>query len=239
MPGQVGLAYSGTGQRSAVHTLGSLQTGSAWSTIKVALADKVTKDAGGPGALSSTQRSEISRALEASDNDAAMALWSSLVSRYGGASGAAGAVTRVLRGAGDESTVVSSQGRDGFSPYGQTDWSLEAQTRFMASLAGGCLADPGTTSYLLGEMSRVVPGQRWGMGETGAPAQFKGGWGPGLNGGYLVRQMGVLGTGSKSVVLAIAALPTDGQFATGQRMLTDLAGWAGRNLTGQARAAGC
>ena len=39
------------------------------------------------------------------------------------------------RGYGVTSTIVSTQGRDGFSTYGQTEWSLAAQQRFMAGLA--------------------------------------------------------------------------------------------------------
>ena len=81
----------------------------------------------------------------------------------------------------------------------------------MASLAGGCV--PGS-SYLLSEMSQVIPGESWGLGEAGSQA-FKGGWGPGTNGGYLVRQMGTLPARGGTAVVAIAALPNDGQFSSG------------------------
>jgi hypothetical protein len=222
LPGPVGIAYTSPGRDASVHTLGGLQSGAAWSTIKVALAAKVIKDAGGSGSLSSSQRSLISQALRASDNDAAMALWQELVSRYGGALGAARAVTRILREAGDGSTSVSSVGRNGFSPYGQTEWSLAAQARFMAALAGGCV--PGS-KYLLGEMSQVAADQRWGLATAGSDA-FKGGWGPGVDGGYLVREMGTLSAGGHTVVVAVAALPDDGQFATGQEMLNRISHWS-------------
>src|SRR5262249_26393624 len=91
LSGQVGLAYTAPGS-TAVQTIGPLQSGSAWSTIKVALAARVIKDAHGAGSLSSSERSLIGSAIEASDNAAAMELWDELVSRFGGASGAARAV---------------------------------------------------------------------------------------------------------------------------------------------------
>ena len=225
LPGQVGIAYSAPGS-TAVQSLGDLQSGSAWSTSKVPVAARVIKDAHGAGSLSTSQRSLISSAITASDNAAAMQLWDELVSRYGGAAGAAQAVTELLAAAGDTGTTVSSVGRGSFSPYGQTDWSLAGQARFMASLAGGCV--PGS-SYLLSEMSQVISSERWGLGEAGSHA-FKGGWGPGTDGRYLVRQMGTLPTGGGTAVVAIAALPNDGQFSTGTEILGRLARWASSNL---------
>ena len=225
LPGQVGIAYTAPGG-APVQTIGDLQSGSAWSTSKVPLAARVIKDAHGVGGLSSSQRSLISSALTASDNAAAMELWDELVSRYGGADGAAQAVTEILANAGDTGTTVSSVGRGSFSPYGQTEWSLAGQARFMASLAGGCV--PGS-SYLLSEMSQVIPGESWGLGEAGSQA-FKGGWGPGTDGGYLVRQMGTLPARGGIAVVAIAALPSDGQFSSGTEMLGRLAQWARSKL---------
>jgi hypothetical protein len=226
LPGSVGIAYTSPGKSSAISTSGDLQTGSAWSTIKVALAARVIKDAHGTSHLTSSQRSLIASALRESDNAAAMSLWEELVSRYGGAGGAAGAVTQVLAQAGDASTSVSSVGRASFSPYGQTDWSLDGQVRFMASLTAGCV--PGSR-YLLDQMSQVVSDQRWGLGSAGSN-EFKGGWGPGTDGGYLVRQMGTLPTSGGTAAVAIAALPNDGQFATGQTMLGEVSRWASDHL---------
>jgi hypothetical protein len=226
LPAEVGLAYAPVGRRGQVVSLGGLQTGAAWSTIKVALAARVIKDAGGSGELSSSQRSLISSALTASDNAAAMSLWDELVSRYGGASGAAHAVTKILSAAGDTGTSVSSVGRATFSPYGQTDWSLSGQASFMAALAAGCV--PGS-SYLLDEMGQVVSDQRWGLGTVGSGA-FKGGWGPGVDGGYLVRQMGTIPTKTGTAVITIAALPSDGSFSSGQALLDQLASWAAQNI---------
>jgi hypothetical protein len=224
LDGEVGLTVGLPG-RSGPTELGTLTSGSAWSTIKVALAARVILDRGGPGQLSPTERSLIERAITASDNAAADQLWASLVTRHGGVEGAARAVTDILRRAGDPDTAVSTEGRDGFSPYGQTEWALDAQHRFVAALAGGCLGASAGGDYLLGLMGRVIPDQAWGLGSTGLPAQFKGGWGPSLDGRYLVRQMGVIETDSGSLVVTLAGSPEDGSFASGTAMLDRVAAW--------------
>ena len=222
--------------------LGVVRDNTAWSTIKVPIAVRVLKDAGGPAALPATTRDEIFRALTASDNDAAKSLWNSLVSTYGGPEGAAQATTEVLRTAGDDTTEVSSQGRADFSPYGQTHWQLLSQHRFMASLAAGCVADSATTRYLLDTMTQVIEGQRWGLGTVGRPALYKGGWGPDPEQQYLVRQMGVLhhtrqGGGT---VVTLAAEPADGSFDSGTAMLTAMAEWLDERVTDEpARPVAC
>lgn len=221
--GEVGVAYVPIGSGGqAPQTLGPLQSGSAWSTIKVPIAEAVVEDAGGSSSLDTSTTAEISAALRNSDNAAAESLWGMLVSTHGGASGAAGAVQNVLAEGGDSSTAVSTVGRAGFSPYGQTEWSLASQATFMASLAAGCLQG---SSYLLGEMGQVSSDQRWGLGTVGSQA-FKGGWGPGADGRYLVRQMGTLNGNA----VAIAALPSDGSFGTGTQMLDQLGQWVATNL---------
>jgi hypothetical protein len=230
LPGAAGLAYTAPGILPAPADLGSVPSGSAWSTIKLALALRTALDAGGPSGLSPSQRSLVGRALTESDNAAAMQLWDGLISHYGSPTAAAAATTKGMRRAGDPETDVSTVGRDGFSPYGQTEWSLPHQAQFMGALIGGCLADSATTNYLLGEMGQVISSQSWGLGSAGAPAKFKGGWGPGTNGDYLVRQVGVLQTRRGSIVLAIAALPSDGSFETGSQMLTTIARWAASHL---------
>lgn len=238
LPGTAGLAFTAPGLLPPPASLGSVSSGAAWSTIKLALALRTTLDAGGPSGLSSSQRSLISSALTESDNAAAMQLWDGLISHYGSVGAAAAATAKGMRRAGDPETNVSTVGRDGFSPYGQTEWSLSHQAQFMGALIGGCLADSATTNYLLGEMGHVVSSQSWGLGSAGLPAKFKGGWGPGTNGGYLVRQTGVLQTRRGPLVLAIAALPSDGSFETGTQMLTTIATWAGSHLR-PPQAAGC
>ncbi|MDP9135815.1 MAG: class A beta-lactamase-related serine hydrolase [Actinomycetota bacterium] len=226
--GNVGVALGPVGS-GGVERLGPLQSGSAWSTIKVPIAARVIEDAGGPDALPVATRDLINRAITASDNAAAASLWEHLASRHGGPSGAAAAVAELLAAAGDSQTTVSTVGRDGFSPYGQTEWPLAAQASFVSSLAAGCVA-PQAAPELRSLMGQVVSDQRWGLGATGVPAYFKGGWGPGSDGRYLVRQVGVVERDGRAIAVALAVVPADGQFATGTAAISQLAQWVVDNV---------
>lgn len=222
--GEVGAVIGSPGSSKAA-SFGSLQSGSAWSTSKVPIALRVLADEGGPSGLSSVQAEQMRSALTLSDNDAAEALFGDLERSHGGLGGASAAVGEVLREGGDESTQISTQGRGEFSTYGQTEWSLANQQRFMSSLAAGCVVDPESSDYVLALMGEVSS-DTWGLGSAGLPARWKGGWGPGLDGGYLVRQMGILYVGDEEeAVVTLAALPADGQFATGESMATAVAQW--------------
>jgi hypothetical protein len=225
LPGVVGLAIGPPGTGPAA-VAGGLTIGSAWSTSKVPVALRVLQEAGGPSGLDSAQADEMRRALTASDNQAAIELFADLEASHGGAAGAAAAVDEVLAEAGDTTTQISSIGRDGFTPFGQTEWSLELQELFMSKLAAGCVGSPASVEYVLGLMGEVSS-DTWGLGSTGVPARWKGGWGPGTDDRYLVRQMGVLEVGGgKEAVVALAALPDDGSFETGESMATSVARWA-------------
>ena len=118
--GEVGVALGPPGRGPAA-VAGNLPSGAAWSTIKVPIAARVILDRGGPANITSDERSLIERAITASDNAAAAQLWDELSKRHGGPQGAATAVTEILASTGDSSTTVSTVGRDGFSPYGQTE----------------------------------------------------------------------------------------------------------------------
>jgi hypothetical protein len=215
--GTSGVAVSGLGLGRRVERAGALRNVIAWSTAKVPIAMAVI--AAGDGA---SQQANLRSAITASDNAAAMRLWSSL----GSDDEAAGAADEQLRDAGDSATRIESRALRGpaYTPFGQTNWSLANQARFTAGLA--CTA-PG--AQVLGLMNQVVPGQRWGMGSAGVPAQFKGGWGPGLQpgaaGAYLDRQMGVLTIRGRPLAAAIATVPPDGSHDTGTRNLTQIARW--------------
>lgn len=218
--GSEGLAYAGVGG-AATTRLGSWRTGPGWSTVKVPLAiAAVAKAHGQPDA--GVQRL-MRRSITASDNAAAEQLWASL----GEPRTAAVQVQAVLRSGGDGDTLVQSQRvRPGFSAFGQTIWSLANQAGFVAALP--CIKYSGEVLALMGD---VESDQRWGIGAVGLPAQFKGGWGPGPGGGYLVRQMGIvtLANGSR-IGLAIASEPADGRFETGTANLTAIARWAVANV---------
>jgi hypothetical protein len=228
LSGEVGAVIGPPGSSESA-SFGNLRSGSAWSTSKVPIALRVLEDAGGPGGLSSSQAEQMRAALTLSDNEAAAALFADLERSHGGIDGASTAVGEVLREGGDATTQVSTEGRGEFSSYGQTEWSLANQQHFISSLAAGCVAGPESSGYVLDLMGEVSS-DSWGLGSAGLPAKWKGGWGPGVDGGYLVRQMGILYVGDQEAAVALAALPADGSFETGQAMATAVAQW----LAGQA-----
>jgi len=233
LSGEVGAVIGPPGSSEAA-SFGDLQSGSAWSTSKIPIALRVLEDAGGPSGLSSAQAEQVRSALILSDNEAAAALFGDLEGKHGGLGGASAAVGEVLREGGDESTQISTQGRGEFSTYGQTEWSLANQQQFMSSLAAGCVVSAESSDYVLDLMGEVSS-DTWGLGSAGLPARWKGGWGPGVDGGYLVRQMGVLYVGDKAAVVTLAALPADGQFATGESMATTVAQWLAEQAARYAR----
>lgn len=212
LDGEVGVALP-SGEE-----LGTIRGGVAWSTIKVPLALAVA-------ARDTTELAEelIDLALTVSDNVAAYALWE----RLGSQELAGAAVQEILLAAGDTTTRVETQVlRAGFTPFGQTQWTLAAQAQLMAALPGLPHADG-----IRDRMRRVVPEQRWGLGALGADVELKGGWGPDPDGRHLVRQMGRVG----SIAVALAAAPADGSFESGTAMLDSLATWLGESLAARSQ----
>jgi hypothetical protein len=210
--GDLGLAVTPIGTGRPIEELGSLRGGVAWSTIKVPLALAVA-------AREPTERDEelIDAVLTVSDNDASLALWE----RLGPPEVAAAAVQDVLAAAGDSLTRVEANVlRPGFTPFGQTQWSLEAQVRLMAALP----SLPHSNS-IRARMRRVVPEQRWGLGVLGDDVELKGGWGPDPGGRHLVRQIGIAGP----LAVALAAIPADGSFESGTDMVDRMAQWLGES----------
>jgi len=216
--GQVGLSISGLGQAQG-RQFGDLSGGVAWSTIKVPLA-QAALDAG------RASESDVTAAITASDNAAAERLWASL----GSGRRAAGAVQAVLAANGDGSTTVNPvRTRPGFSAFGQTEWTLDAQRAFISSYV---CAHRGSRITRL--MQQVVPGQQWGLGAVGREAGYKGGWGPAPSGPYLVRQMGwiTLG-GGRTAAVAMAAVAPSGTYEAGAQALSRVAEWITANFSGR------
>ncbi|MGD7707216.1 hypothetical protein [Microlunatus sp. Y2014] len=214
---RLGIAVTALGGGPA-HQLGTLSTGVAWSTAKVPLALAAMADRPGEPTTSL-----VRRAIRSSDNEAAEALWQG----WSDPTRAAGRVTEVLRDGGDRRTVVPDvRRRAPWSIYGQTEWRLADQATFTARLP--CLAGG---EQLVAEMAQVDDGQRWGFAASALPdsvtAAVKGGWGPGPDGGYLVRQLAIVtwGDGTR-VAVALAAEPASGTYADGTVALDRLAAWA-------------
>lgn len=207
LPAEVGVAVSAGDE---IASFGSWQSGPAWSTIKVPLSvAALTKDA-------AQAEPAVSRAITQSDNAAADQLWAML----GTPAEAGAAVQNVLaQGGNAEVTVQTQQVRPPYSPYGQTQWSLTQAARFTFALP--CLDAAGP---VLTDMRSIAPDQQWGLAGKNDVAA-KGGWGPGEDGGYLVRQIGLVGEGPTSFGVAIAAKPSDGSFASGTAALERLSTW--------------
>jgi len=212
LEGEVGVALS-SGEE-----LGTIRGGVAWSTIKVPLALAVA--AREPTAL---DEELIELALTVSDNVAAYTLWE----RLGPPEVAGAAVQDVLVSAGDTTTRIETRvRRAGFTPFGQTQWTLAAQAQLMEALP-----ELPHSAGVRDCMRRVVPEQRWGLGVLGDDVELKGGWGPDPDGRHLVRQMGIVGTHA----VALAAAPRDGSVESGTAMLDRLAEWFGESLAARPR----
>ncbi|EUA00995.1 beta-lactamase enzyme family protein [Mycobacterium kansasii 732] len=187
-PAVIGMAVAAPG-RTETYSAGRWSAGVAWSTIKVPLAIAALR-------RERTRAKDWAvTAITESDNLAAEVLWSQL----GDPADAAQQVQAVLREAGDARTVVESRRlRQGFTAFGQTQWPLDRQAQFAAYLPGLSEAD-----RVIDLMHCLVGDHRWGLAAKDVAA--KGGWGPGSDGGYLVRQFGVFPTGSGYAGVALAA----------------------------------
>ena len=207
--GRASIAVAGGGRTV---TAGDTTALPAWSTSKVPLVMAALKKSPQQGVTAPMRAAIIN-----SDNAAAETIWASL----GTADQAAGVVTQVLRDGGDQSTAVPAQKtRPEYSVFGQTMWADDAAAGFAARLP--CSAEGRTVVDL---MRKVDANQQWGAaGSIGTePVGVKGGWGPGTDGAYLVRQLAVLRTERGTTGLMMSVRPSDGSFASGRAALTRLA----------------
>ncbi len=211
----VGVSIMAVGGGPVI-SLGDQAPRVAWSTIKV------------PLALAAQRKNGITAAetgaIVDSDNAAAESLWVSL----GSSQEAAQAVTAVLAEGGDVTTTVPSQReRAEFSIFGQTVWTLDDAVRFTAHLP--CLPD---SAHVVQLMGRVAGNQEWGIDtiSTGSTA-VKGGWGPGMSGGYVVRQIGLLTRpDGAQIAFAISTYAADASMEGGITALNQVGSWIGENL---------
>ena len=144
-------------------------------------------------------------------------------------SDAAQRVQAVIAESGDATTVVESRRlRRGFTAFGQTQWALDRQARFAEQLP--LIPDAAAVIDL---MRQLTDGQRWGLAAKGIAA--KAGWGPGVDGDYLVRQFGIVPTQAGQWGVALAADARDGVFETGVEVVNTLSDWILSHLPGLAR----
>ena len=242
IPAPIGLAVARL-DTGAIESFGSLRTGHAWSSIKVPILVTLMRDRDED--LSTEEEQWAAAAIEASDNDAAANLFDRLERIHGGLHGASAAVQDTMALAGNATTVATAPPPPGaVSTYGQTEWSVEEATAFFRALANGCLLGPGGTEYVLGLMRNVIPEQRWGLGEAtfdpGWSVGLKGGWGPEAgSGAYLVRQSGLVQSGSAGVAVTMIVAEGSGSFGAGTADLNRVAAWLSENLRGLGGPGGC
>jgi hypothetical protein len=193
LAGPIGVVVAPLGSGPEAR-FGPLQSGHAWSTMKVPVLvtyDRRLAEEGHP--FDNADREDATLAIEQSDNAAIDTIFGRLEQRVDGLIPASEEVEQTLRTSGDRLTVVNTLPNSlGFSTFGQTEWSLAASAMFYSALAKGCLLEPAQTAYILRLMGRVVSSERWGAGEAGFArwlrVAFKGGWGPEPGGSHLVRQ---------------------------------------------------
>lgn len=221
----------------ALITAGSLPTGVAWSTIKVPLVLARYRLADERHENDRDRIDELAaRALTRSDNAAAAELFADIETAKGGLVGASRYVGEELGAAGDHVTKINTvDPGNGFSTYGQTQWSLSAGTQFYRQLARACVPPRHSIGRVLTLMGSVIPSQRWGIGAVTWPrastVRFKGGWGPDQTGGYLVRQFGIVqSSDGRGFAVALIARPDDRRFGTGVKVLNDLAAAVAGNV---------
>ncbi|MGC4933790.1 hypothetical protein ACLQ3C_08905 [Gordonia sp. DT30] len=213
---RVGVAVAPVGRTAhATMVFGDQTPQVAWSSIKVPLAVAAERENG--------RSTAESNAIINSDNSAAEQLWASL----GSNTEASAKVTAVLREGGNPNTVVPTQQlRSGFTIFGQTVWTLPDAATFAGHLP--CM--PGT-AHVLALMGQVAGNQQWGAEIMSAPktTAVKGGWGPGVDGAYLVRQLGVI-TYRDGQQSAVAMSAVGGSMSAGTAALNAIANWLNQNI---------
>lgn len=212
----MGIAVMPIGGSGTPMSFGDWASGPAWSTMKVPLAIAALRQ----GASAAAGES-IKVAITQSDNDAADVIWRGL----GPPETAGSKVDTVLREAGDPTQVQSTRSRPDYSAFGQTEWSLRNQTRFLATSACDHRSTP-----IFDLMGQIAGDQQWGLGAIPG-TRFKGGWGPLESGGYLVRQLGVIYTNRGQVAVAIAVQPNSGTFTDGIAQLSQVGRWLKEHST--------
>lgn len=202
----VGVSLQADGGVLHVGDAGDLH---AWSTVKIPIALAAVqhaRTADGQDRIGEITE-DLTRAVAASDNDAALRLWESL----GSDAESAAAVDGVFRQAADPTDAERDRTRSDYEGFGDVHWSLDNQVLFADRLA--CLdgAEP-----VLDAMGKIIPEHRQGLGLLEG-ARFKGGWGQETDGTYLLREFGLVGDPGSQVPVAYAVLPGDRSDATARQ----------------------
>lgn len=208
---QIGISVRAAG--GVVHA-GELQEIPAWSSVKVPVAVAATQRAMQDGTVDDIA-DDVDSAITVSDNDAALRLWETLgdtdedSARY---------LDSVLRQAGDPTQTVADRDLPAYEGFGDDRWTLDNQVIFADRLA--CLTG---SEQVLDAMGRIADEHRRGVGQLPG-VLFKGGWGSGDDGTYLLREFGLAGAEGARVPFATAVDTPDGSDETARDAMADLAG---------------
>lgn len=199
---------------------GTLQGGPAFGTIDVAMALAVLADSKQP----SDRDYLFNRALADNSRAAQDAMWAFL----GSPEDASRKTTQALRRYGDWRTVVpATSTRNPQSPYLDTEWSLEAQSR----LAGAMRCDYVDVHPAMSKLNDPAH-NAWGL-QTLPLTYSKGEWGTLANGDIMVRQFGTMRLSDGTQVgIAMAATGGFDEPADGEGAITELANTVRRVATG-------
>ncbi len=187
----------------------------AWSTIKAPLGLAAERKHG-------MTRPEASAVVD-SDNASARVLTKSL----GTPIEASDALLAVLREGGDAVTVPAPR-HGGLHPMlGETQWALADSATWTANLP--CMTG---SDHILELMHDVADVQEWGVRRLGADrTAVKGGWGQDDDGGYVVRQIGIITLRDGSQVAVSTSTHTPRMtFEAGTATLDAVAGWLEAHL---------
>nr|WP_246372420.1 hypothetical protein [Gordonia humi] len=186
----------------------------AWSTIKAPLGLAAERKHG-------MSRTEAAAVVD-SDNESARVLTRSL----GDPADASRELETVLREGGDTTTRPARRHGDDYPMLGETMWSLADSATWTSNLP--CMTGSDHIVELMRDVSRV---QEWGLRRVGDQTPVKGGWGEMPDGGYLVRQIGVVGLpDGDRVAVSISTHEPGMTFEEGTRNLDRVATWLTENL---------
>ncbi|EGD55787.1 hypothetical protein [Gordonia neofelifaecis] len=213
LPAPAGVALAPVGSTDPI-VFGDTTPQDAWSVIKVPLALAAERRHG-------MTRTEAAAVID-SDNASARILTKSL----GSPAEASEALAAVLDEGHDSVTSLPAS-TDGTHPhFGETRWALSDSAVWTASLP--CMLGSG---HVISLMTGVSETQRWGIERIAADVAVKGGWGAASDGGYVVRQIGVvtLPDGSQTAV-SISTHTPQMTFERGVQVLDRVARWLDDHL---------
>ncbi|ALG85204.1 hypothetical protein [Gordonia phthalatica] len=213
LPAGTGLALVPVGASTPI-LLGETGTQNAWSVIKVPLALAAERKHG-------MSKQEMTAVVD-SDNASARILTKSL----GSPADATAALSSVLREGRDTTTVLPTAPPGVHPHFGETRWAPADAAVWTAQLP--CMLG---SEHVLSLMTGVAPNQRWGLMRVPGQVSAKGGWGIESDGGYLVRQIGVITRPDGARVAAsISAHRPRMAFRQGTATLDRVGDWLTRHV---------